>query len=506
EEESSRSQDNTRDAYRPASANQASSGDPNLPSLGLHAPHPDPLTRKGSTIGARYDQPALATSTIGGSSLRFGYAHTTAYTESARDSQNPHGRVSRRDNDDMASVYSYNSTRDVREFVKEMHGRIFNRLNDAYLLPSDEEEWNRLDKQHSAITIAMGGLYPCQEDVEAILSPADGVEKRILDIGCGTGSWAIEMATRFPHCTVVGVDVAPTPLDAASFPPNLSFEIDDVNLGLTHFQDSFDLVHMRCVMGGIKDLRKTLEEMQTCVKPGGILIVIDGDLRLYKDLNTIYPLAKVPGDQDVSGVSEDGAWLSRVIWEACQGCNVAGSNIEGSKHVLERGLWNYSLLDPETAVGGHFFFPLGPWATSEDLERTQTLQYVGVLMRQAFLNIHRAYHGIMRKHGMPQSVLDEWSKRVDDEVGNTKRKLWVRFIFCCARRREAPGQPAPELPAPSPTSEPVIDTSRPPYATFEMWHTEEQALVEQHRRIITTGDLPQSVLRAAYANMSPRQS
>ncbi|KAG8816467.1 hypothetical protein FRC17_000325 [Serendipita sp. 399] len=190
----------------------------------------------------------------------------------------------------------------------------------------------------------MGGLYPCREAVEAILSPVEGVEKKILDLG---------------------VDLAPTPMDQAIYPPNLSFEIDDINLGLVHFRDSFDLIHMRCVLGGIKDIRKTLEDIQTCLKPGGMLVLIDGDFRMYKDPTTMYPLAKLSGDPDVSGVSEDGSWMARVLWEAHETSSMAGSNIEYLKEVVDRGLWNYSLLDPETAVGGNFFTPLGSWATGE---------------------------------------------------------------------------------------------------------------------------------------------
>lgn len=112
--------------------------------------------------------------------------------------------------------------------------------------------------------MSMGDLYPCPEIVNAVLAPSPTDEKRVLDIGmpcirqpqhlsdeklgCGTGSWfvartevnlaerilydrAIEVARRFPHASVKGVDVAPTPLDTTAFPPNLEFEIDDVNHG-----------------------------------------------------------------------------------------------------------------------------------------------------------------------------------------------------------------------------------------------------------------------------------
>jgi hypothetical protein len=58
---------------------------------------------------------------------------------------------------------------------------------------------------------------------------------------------AIEMARKYPHCSVVGVDLAPTSLDPSLFPPNITFEIDDVNNGLAHFHESFDVVHARLV-------------------------------------------------------------------------------------------------------------------------------------------------------------------------------------------------------------------------------------------------------------------
>jgi hypothetical protein len=39
------------------------------------------------------------------------------------------------------------------------------------------------DKQHRAIKLGMGGLYPAPEVVRAILAPQEGVTKRIVDLG-----------------------------------------------------------------------------------------------------------------------------------------------------------------------------------------------------------------------------------------------------------------------------------------------------------------------------------
>jgi hypothetical protein len=39
------------------------------------------------------------------------------------------------------------------------------------------------EQQSLALMIAMGGLYPCPEVIESVLSPSYGQAKRILDVG-----------------------------------------------------------------------------------------------------------------------------------------------------------------------------------------------------------------------------------------------------------------------------------------------------------------------------------
>jgi hypothetical protein len=39
------------------------------------------------------------------------------------------------------------------------------------------------NKQHIAVTLALGGLYPARDVVQAILRPQDGEKKAILDLG-----------------------------------------------------------------------------------------------------------------------------------------------------------------------------------------------------------------------------------------------------------------------------------------------------------------------------------
>lgn len=58
-----------------------------------------------------------------------------------------------------------------------------------------------MDLQHHLITMSLNGeLY-----LAPLMNPT-----RILDIGTGTGLWAIEMADRFPKAMVIGTDLSPT--------------------------------------------------------------------------------------------------------------------------------------------------------------------------------------------------------------------------------------------------------------------------------------------------------
>ncbi|KAG8822211.1 hypothetical protein FRC19_006385 [Serendipita sp. 401] len=141
-----------------------------------------------ATGKARLDQAALNLSL---SQAGTSYAGSMAATSHLDD-----------DGKSRISTYSYRSERDATQLVQEVDGRIINALCEQYYLPTDDQEWNRLDKQHIAIVLGLGGLYPAQEEVQAILAPQDGETKRILDLGCGTGIWTIEMAKEFPHAEV----------------------------------------------------------------------------------------------------------------------------------------------------------------------------------------------------------------------------------------------------------------------------------------------------------------
>lgn len=115
------------------------------------------------------------------------------------------------------------------------------------------------------------------------------------------------MAKKFSHAEVVGVDLVPIPSEAESVPPNCRFEIDDVEHGLSHFRNQFDLVHARLLAMGLKNFHKSMNDITNCLKPGGLLIWIEADLHLFtSDIHVYRPLG--------SDANPTGTWVGRILW------------------------------------------------------------------------------------------------------------------------------------------------------------------------------------------------
>lgn len=89
----------------------------------------------------------------------------------------------------------------------------------AYVFPNDAAEQERLDLQSLALTELFNGrlhFAPIADDF---------TPKRILDVGTGTGAWAMDMGDTYPEARVIGVDLSP--IQSNAVPPNVHFYIED---------------------------------------------------------------------------------------------------------------------------------------------------------------------------------------------------------------------------------------------------------------------------------------
>jgi len=109
--------------------------------------------------------------------------------------------------------------------------------------PEDGLEMTRLMEQDQFVTKGMGGVFP-EGDVPANIL-------HILDIGCGAGGWALEVAYRYPDCEVVGLDVSKPLLAYAraqavvQHRTNALFVHGNVLNELDFADGEFDLVNIR---------------------------------------------------------------------------------------------------------------------------------------------------------------------------------------------------------------------------------------------------------------------
>jgi demethylmenaquinone methyltransferase / 2-methoxy-6-polyprenyl-1,4-benzoquinol methylase len=104
---------------------------------------------------------------------------------------------------------------------------------------------------------------------------------RVLDVGCGTGDLARQVARRYPAARVVGADFTPGMLANADRRGRRVAEGARVALAratalrLPFADGAFDLVTNAFVARNLADLPRALAEMRRVLRPGGVLLTLE---------------------------------------------------------------------------------------------------------------------------------------------------------------------------------------------------------------------------------------
>lgn len=249
-----------------------------------------------------------------------------------------------------------------------------------YIVPATAGEENRLDFQHQMLYRAIGKNYGAP-----LTQP-----QKMLDVGCGTGRWVVEMAIRFPQANVVGIDITPVnvsqliqPLNPP--PENFTLLQHDILTGLPFSANWFDYVHQRFLSAALPEQHwpKVIDEIIRVTRPKGWI-----ELGEFGP-----PVAR-------SGAAFVQLWNTWVALSATRGIDLnAGSKI--SERLATSGLRNITVQTVRFPIGDHG----GRFGHAFSMD----LLALGRALR----------NGVIRQHIIAEGDYDMLYARTQEELSNT---------------------------------------------------------------------------------------
>ncbi len=143
--------------------------------------------------------------------------------------------------------------------------------------PENVAEMARLVNQARLVTQCLGDLLPETIDRATIHD--------VLDIACGPGSWALDVARDYPHMRVLGVDISMLTTEFARYLArerklnNAQFKLMDVLKPFEFPDNAFDIVNARLLIGFMRPAiwPQFIQECLRVTRPGGYTILTECD-------------------------------------------------------------------------------------------------------------------------------------------------------------------------------------------------------------------------------------
>merc|ERR1712000_207996 len=158
---------------------------------------------------------------------------------------------------DDASKASTSLTSSVRDYHFDNSRRYHKYAEGRYQFPNDEPEQERENMKHAMIVHACNGKL----HFAPLVKPRD-----ILDVGTGTGIWAIDMGDEYPEAEIKGIDLSP--IQPMWVPPNVRFWVDDAEAEWIQPPNSLDYVHIRHMTNAIREWPTLLARAFRALRPG----------------------------------------------------------------------------------------------------------------------------------------------------------------------------------------------------------------------------------------------
>ncbi|KAF2766273.1 S-adenosyl-L-methionine-dependent methyltransferase [Teratosphaeria nubilosa] len=276
-----------------------------------------------------------------------------------------------------SSIFDYE-----HEFGRSYHS--FRR--GKYVIPNDEREQDRMDIHYHALRLTLENKH----FIAPIESPTG-----ILDVGTGTGIWAMDVADDFPGAHVVGIDLSP--IQPTAVPPNAEFQIMDADEEWD-FGPRFDFVHTR-FMGGfcVKSWPHFYEQAFQSLQPGGWVENQEFDVHFGCDDGTL------PANSSANQWAE--------LWG--QGIRKLG---------LESRMFPERMLQQMRDVGfinvtyKEYKMPIGEWPKNKRLRKSGLFNLIGMIDGLSGLTVKTFTHGL----GWSEEEIEILVAKVKSELQNRR--------------------------------------------------------------------------------------
>ncbi|KAM0421405.1 hypothetical protein ACHAPT_010759 [Fusarium lateritium] len=282
--------------------------------------------------------------------------------------------------------------------------------------PSDPEHLETLNLLHVAYT-ALWGDKLCQAPIKDV--------QRIVDIGTGTGHWAIEMAVAHPQAVVIGMDIAPVQQELV--PSNVEFQIHDCNQELMMSKNSVDFIHMRGLAGSIEDWTSVHRQAFEAIKPGGYL----------ESTEQAYFLRCGEASEDYQELVNE--W-NRIFQDAGSECgrsftvvydNSQRTAMEEAGFIVDIDVWE---------------MPIGPWTTDQGCNNAGTLpenerrNKAGMTARKAYTNdLNGLLYHVTERLGWNLDQTLQFAERIQNMMQSADLSLAFDVRGVVGRKPVGPG-------------------------------------------------------------------
>ncbi|KAM0186346.1 hypothetical protein ACHAPI_011767 [Fusarium lateritium] len=285
---------------------------------------------------------------------------------------------------------------------RSFQGRTFHsdKYNMDHLTPNDEQQRESIDITHHYLTLLLDGrltLAPLKEGIE-----------KVLDVGTGTGIWAIDFADEHPDIEVIGTDLSP--IQPSWVPPNVKFELEDATNTWSWSENTFDLVHMRYLIGSITDWGALFKEAFRCCKSDGFVESVE--------VNPIF----LSDDDTIANDSAINMW-NKICQEGSKAFGRSLCEVPDDVQLLrEAGFVDIQVTD--------FKVPVGGWAKDPKLRR------VGQFLRATIENDLEGYTLMTWQHilGWPKDEYELFLMKMRKALRNGNIHGYMRNRFITARK------------------------------------------------------------------------